>query len=271
MIERGDSGRNAKPKIISSEQNETFRSLQKLLSSRGIQEQGLALIAGDKIIPEVAAHHSELMTAWITPEGGSPPPTDIPWLVLSKVLFDEINQFGTRSPLVTVKLPTFSVWTDAAPWPSGCTLFIALQNPENVGGVVRSAVAFGVSRIVLLRESAHPFHPKAMRAAGTALLKATFERGPSIKDLSISGVPLYALDAGGNLLPETRFPTTFALLPGVEGPGLPEHIAENRRLSVPMEPGVESLNAATATAIALYEWRRLTRQAERLTQSARTL
>jgi 16S rRNA (guanine527-N7)-methyltransferase len=257
MTERGDSGRFAKPKIISSEQNETFRSLQKLLSSRGIQEQGLALIAGDKIVPEVAAHHSDLMTTWITPEGGSPPPTDIPWLILSKGLFDEINQFGTRSPLITVKLPTFSVWTDTASWPSGCTLFIALQNPENVGGIVRSAAAFGVSRIVLLKESAHPFHPKAMRAAGTALLSATFQRGPSIKDLRVTGAPLYALDAGGSLLQETKFPPSFALLPGVEGPGLPDHIAKEQRVSIPMKPGVESLNAATATAIALYEWRRL--------------
>ena len=59
------------------------------------------------------------------------------------------------------------------------------------------------------------------------------------------------------MLQETVFPPSFALLPGVEGPGLPDHIAKEHRVSIPMKPGVESLNAATATAIALYEWRRL--------------
>ena len=256
MTERDDSRPFSKPKIISSEQNESFRSLQKLLASRGIQDQGLALIAGDKIIPEVVSHHGDRITCWITPEAGEPPPLPIPWLVLAKHLFDEIDQFGTKSPLITVKLPTFAEWLDAAPWPQGCTLFLALQNPENVGGVVRSAAAFGVSRIVLLKEAAQPFHPKAMRAAGTALLATTFERGPSIKELRVKGAPLFALDAGGTPLQLAAFPPTFALLPGVEGPGVPSHVARGGRLSIPMEPGIESLNAGTATAIALYEWRR---------------
>ncbi len=135
--------------------------------------------------------------------------------------------------------------------------FLGLQNPENIGSVVRSAAAFRVSRIVLLKEAAHPFHPKAMRAAGTALLTTTFQRGPSIQDLTITGVPLFALDAGGKPLRSIQFPESFALLPGIEGPGIPDHVDGRKRISIPMEPGVESLNAATATAIALYEWRRV--------------
>jgi tRNA G18 (ribose-2'-O)-methylase SpoU len=95
-----------------------------------------------------------------------------------------------------------------------------------------------------------------MRAAGTALLTTAFERGPSIQDLRITGAPLLALDAGGKPLQATIFPQSFALLPGVEGPGIPDHVEGSQRISIPMEPGVESLNAATATAIALYEWRR---------------
>lgn len=256
MTIRGDGERHAKPKIISSDQNETFRSLQKLLTTRGIQDQGLALMAGDKIIPEVTAHHRGRMTSWITTESGEPPPKGVPWIILTKRLFDEINPFGTRPPLVTVSVPEFSRWQDTSPWPKGCSLFLALQNPENIGGVVRSAAAFGVSRVVLLKEAAHPFHPKAMRAAGTALLTTNFARGPSIQDLRISGVPLFALDAGGSELCSTVFPESFALLPGVEGPGIPDHVEGRVRISIPMEPGVESLNAATATAIALYEWRR---------------
>ena len=121
MTSRGDGERYGKPKVISSDQNETFRSLQKLLTTRGIQDQGLALIAGDKIIPEVAAHHRGRITSWITMEGGEAPPEGVPWIVLTKRLFDELNQFGTRSPLVTVTLPPILPWQDKSPWPKGCT------------------------------------------------------------------------------------------------------------------------------------------------------
>lgn len=245
-----------KPKLILSDQNQSFKDLRRLLTARGIREQGLALMAGDKVIPEVAAQYASRVAAWITREGVKPPAVEAPWTVLETTLFAVLDQFGTDGPMAVVTVPTMPAWSDAAPWPKGCTLFLALQNPENLGAVIRSATAFGVSRIVLLKEAAHPFHPKAMRAAGTALLGCDFLTGPAIADLQVTSVPLLALDAHGVALAKTKFPESFALLPGVEGPGLPADRKGMRRLSIPMQPGVESLNAATATAIALYEWRR---------------
>jgi tRNA G18 (ribose-2'-O)-methylase SpoU len=68
-------------------------------------------------------------------------------------------------------------------------------------------------------------------------------------------LPLIALAAHGRPLAQTRFPDSFYLLTGMEGPGLPPQWQPDA-ISIPMAPGVESLNAAVATAIALYEWRR---------------
>lgn len=243
------------PKSVSSEQNASFKDLRKLLTARGILEQGAALVAGSKVIPEVLARHGDRIALWVTREGADPPPLDVPWLDLAKPLFDELDSSGSQGPLVVVRVPAFAEWSPSKPWPRGCTLFIAMQQPDNVGALVRSAAAFSVARIVLLKEAAHPFHPKAMRAAGTALLSTTFLRGPSIKDLDAGSVPLLALDAGGEKLGAHRFEDTFGLLPGIEGPGVPAHLAVSARLAIPMREGVESLNAATAAAIALYAWR----------------
>src|SRR5206468_7230593 len=101
------------------------------------------------------------------------------------------------SPLLQVRVPEIPAFDAEAPWPEGCTLFIPFQDPENVGAVIRSAAAFGVARIVLLREAAHPFHPKAARAAGTALFQVEMEQGPSIRDLNSPQIPLIALSVEG--------------------------------------------------------------------------
>ena len=69
-------------------------------------------------------------------------------------------------------------------------------------------------------------------------------------------IPLFALSAEGPELGVEPFPDRFGLVTGVEGPGLPDHLRAGPTRRIPMEPGVESLNAATATAIALYAWRR---------------
>ena len=67
---------------------------------------------------------------------------------------------------------------------------------------------------------------------------------------------LIALDTTGPEIGEAPFPDTFGLVVGAEGPGLPVPLRHGERRRIAMQPGVESLNAATAAAIALYVWSR---------------
>jgi tRNA G18 (ribose-2'-O)-methylase SpoU len=133
-------------------------------------------------------------------------------------------------------------------------VLIPFQDPENVGAAIRSAAAFGAAQAILLAESAHPFHPKALRASGGAVLSLPLRQGPALGDLP-EDLPIVALSAQGPDIRTTAFPPAFGLLAGLEGPGLPERW-RNRALSIPIRAEVESLNAAAATAVALYEWRR---------------
>ncbi|MDB5353174.1 MAG: rRNA ((527)-N(7))-methyltransferase GidB [Planctomycetota bacterium] len=245
---------------VTSDTNPTFKIARDLLSGRGIRKHGQALMAGSRIVSEVLANHADHVLAWLTDNDGPPPPaaadSGLTWLRLSPALFAEIDSSGTRSPLLLTRVPVLPEWQDASPWPPGCTLFVPFQDPENVGAAIRSAAAFGVSRIVLLREAAHPFHPKSARAAGPALFAVPMEQGPSIRELSSVTVPILALSADGTDLATHSFPAVFGLVAGMEGPGLPDHLRQGLALRIPIAAGVESLNAATATAIALYEWAR---------------
>jgi 16S rRNA (guanine527-N7)-methyltransferase len=155
-----------------------------------------------------------------------------------------------------VSVPEIVPWSDDDPWPSGCTLFVPFQSPENVGAVIRSAAAFGVARVVLSREAAHPFHPRSSRAAGSALFQVPLLQGPLLEELQVKNARLIALDTTGPELSEAPFPDRFGLVVGVEGPGLPHHLRKGERRRIATRPEVESLNAATAAAIALYVWAR---------------
>lgn len=242
---------------LSSESNPSFRVFRDLLSGRGIRKHGQAILAGPRIIGEVLEKAPRSAQAWITDPKGAPELGVVPaWYRLAGALFKELDVAGTNAPLLLVTVPPLQEWSDDAPWPEGCTLFIPFQDPENVGAVIRSAAAFGAARVVLLREAAHPFHPRASRAAGSALFQVPLLQGPSIRDLSSRHVTILALDASGPELSEVPFPARFGLVAGLEGPGLPEHLRAGDRRRIAMAPGVESLNAATATAIALYAWSR---------------
>jgi len=243
---------------VTSESNATFKHCHELLGGRGIRKQGRALLAGTRQVDEVLARHPGSVEAWLTDSAGPPPPAPgLTWVRLADPLFRELDASGTHAPLLVVRVPAMPAWSDAdGEWPEGCTLFVPFQDPENVGAVLRSAAAFGAARAVLLREAAHPFHPKSARAAGPALFQIPLLVGPSVRDLRSRSRPLIALATDGEDLAAGPFPPSFGLVPGVEGPGLPDHLRGGPRLRVPIDPGVESLNAATATAVALYVWSR---------------
>ncbi|MDR3634618.1 MAG: 16S rRNA (guanine(527)-N(7))-methyltransferase RsmG [Isosphaeraceae bacterium] len=241
---------------VSSAANPAFKHARELLTGRGIRKQGQALLAGARTIAEVLSRYPERAEAWLTgTKGDAPPLAALTWLRLADPLFQELDVSGTRSPLLLVRVPEMPEWTDDAPWPVGCTLFVPFQDPENVGAVIRSAAAFRVARVVLLQEAAHPFHPKSTRAAGPALFQVPLQHGPSIHDLTSRTVPLIALGTEGPELASEPFPERFGLVPGVEGPGLPAHLRAGHCRRIAIAPEVESLNAAAAVAIALYDYR----------------
>ncbi|MFH1671853.1 MAG: 16S rRNA (guanine(527)-N(7))-methyltransferase RsmG [Pseudomonadota bacterium] len=249
---------NLHVKNIHSRSNPSFKTFLHILSGRGVKKRGLALISGPKQVTEIIEEFASSCTGWLTHDKGVPPPAEAPpdliWYRMNKELFRQIDIYGTDRPLLLVKVPPIGEWADTDR-PIGCTLFIPFQDPANVGAVIRTAAAFGVARVVLLKEAANPFHHKSVRAAGSTLFRITLLRGPSIEDLRSGEVPLLGLSPRGRNIADFHFPPSFGLIPGLEGPGLSEDTFPGELLSIPMEQRVESLNAATATGIVLYLWR----------------
>ncbi|HVB36081.1 MAG TPA: RNA methyltransferase [Candidatus Acidoferrales bacterium] len=138
-----------------------------------------------------------------------------------------------------------------------------VQDPGNVGTILRSAEALGATGAIALRGTAHPYSPKALRAsAGSSLrLPILFELAApvALAQLRVSGLKIVAASCAKN--PAARDPNEFnfrqpvALLIGNEGAGLGPEIerSADALIRIQLAEPVDSLNAAVAASLILYE------------------
>ncbi len=262
---------------ITSRQNKNYKTWLQCLESKGIQTHQWCILAGKKVIIDTLSGHLDKVIAVLVPKkltdelALDPAITrlikfrsSIETFSLTSEIFKTLDIFGTGEPLLIVASPEISEWTPGTQKSlTGCTLWLSFQDPRNVGAVLRSAAAFGVNQIVLGPGCAHPLHPASTRAASGGLLNHKFYRsklslGEMFADKSLdNSLITVALDMDGENLHSFKFPKSFILIPGAEGPGLDKKIIPTHRLNIQISSTVESLNAAVATSIVLYEWAKL--------------
>lgn len=244
-----------KPQIkkIESASNALYKKLLDLTTGRGVQEHGLCLVSGEKIIAEVLQKPTPDMF-WIstTEEHSLFAQTPRAQIILLPVeLFKKLDIVGTHAPLLCYPLPEIKPWTPTAA--QGLEVVCGLGDPNNLGALLRSALAFNVSSIILLKESCQPFHPKVIKSSAGACFQIPLYKGPSLQDIASFGPELYALDMEGTPLPEFAFPKNLRVLLGEEGSGVPKNIPL-QRISIPMNPKLESLNATVAASLLFYSY-----------------
>lgn len=133
----------------------------------------------------------------------------------------------------------------------------AVQDPGNVGTLVRSAAAFALNAVLALDGSADPWSPKAVRASAGMAFRQPLLRRPAEEAMALlgrNGVPLLVADAGGEDVAEVEPAGSWALVVGNEGAGPRTSIRRGatRFVRVPMPGPAESLNAGVAGAVLLY-------------------
>jgi tRNA G18 (ribose-2'-O)-methylase SpoU len=141
-----------------------------------------------------------------------------------------------------------------------------VSNPENVGTVFRNALALGADGVVLTRRCVDPLYRRTIRVSMGASLRLGYARAEdgaaalaALREAGFTNVALTTARDATPLEREREAPQRLALWLGSEGDGLsPELLADiERRTTIPMSPGADSLNVATACAIALHHFRAL--------------
>jgi TrmH family RNA methyltransferase len=139
-----------------------------------------------------------------------------------------------------------------------------VQDPGNVGSILRSAAAFGVPQVLALKGTVALWSPKVLRAGMGAHFGLHLVEGLAPEDLAAVGVPLVATSShAGHQLPDAPLPQPCAWVLGHEGQGVHADLLARCALqvSIPQPGGEESLNVAAAAAVCLYESaRRVTAQ-----------
>ncbi|HYW24510.1 MAG TPA: TrmH family RNA methyltransferase [Terriglobales bacterium] len=138
----------------------------------------------------------------------------------------------------------------AAAWP--LVVLDGLQDPGNVGTICRTAAAAGAPAVAVLDGSADPYGAKAVRASAGAVLRLAVARGGWADLDGVAGCGAAA--SGGRPYDEADLPAAGLLALGSEARGLRRKDLE--LVTIPMAPGVESLNVAAAAAVLLFEVRR---------------
>lgn len=145
----------------------------------------------------------------------------------------------------------------AAPVGPRCVYLHGVSDPGNVGAVLRSALAFGASSVALGPGCADPFGPKAVRASMGAIFAVPVGRVAGVDGVPSPRVALAA--RSGLALGALELPSEATLVVGAEREGLPQEVLEACEYvaHISIAPGADSLNAAMAATIALYEAHRM--------------
>ncbi len=204
---------------------------------------GEALEAG--VIPEaVFALPEDRATAQLAEESGF------------ELILVEPAALGRVTGTVTPRGPAAIIALPPPSTPTGRDLVVAwgLSDPGNVGTLIRAAAAFGWD-FGYTEGTADPWAPKVLRAGAGGHFRLTVTLVESMRALEEAGLAIVAMVVSGGVSPADLPPGRRALLVGEEAPGLPlDVVAESaHRVTIPMPGGMESLNAAMAAGITIYE------------------
>jgi TrmH family RNA methyltransferase len=253
------------PAPIASKSNARVKSLRASFSGKASQPGELLGLEGEHLIAEAIRSGLRLETLFL--REGSETVLDHSTLagleahstlILSRDVF--ASAVETASPqgiAATILIPTVP---PSAPQPQSIALILeSLQDPGNLGTLIRSAEAFGAQQIFLTPDTVNPWNPKVVRASAGSVFRMPITRAPLAPiagQLKQQGTILYAAVAqriGSVSLLETIFAPHAALMIGNEGAGLSVEALALAQVRIRIPCAVESLNAAIAGSTLLYE------------------
>lgn len=251
--------------VITSPNNEKIKELGRLISnSRERRKKGLYIVEGIRMFREI---ENAALEAVIVSEGayeGYRRELDVyetKLLVISDKIYMELSDTDTpQGIMAVVKIKEWTV-DDILKRGESPFLFIIekLQDPGNLGTIIRTSEGAGVTGIMLSSDSVDLYNPKVVRATMGAIFRVPVYVSKNliqdIEKVKKSGVKIYGAHLKGDIFYNNSYNEGCAFLIGNEGNGLSEEVSQkaDALIKIPMRGRLESLNAAASAAIIGYE------------------
>lgn len=240
---------------ITSLKNPKVAAWKALKDRKGRRESGCFLVEGRKMVEEALKSAFDVETVLVQegmelPDGLTMPVYELPAHVLAAVC-------DTKTPQGIAAVVRMK---EQSALGKHIVVLDGVQDPGNVGTIIRTADAAGLDGVLLSTQCADVFSPKVLRATMGSIFRMNLrttddlpgeltklrEKGYSILSSQLDGTPFYERE---------KVAEQFALIIGNEGNGVSEQVQQTttHRVRLPMRGGAESLNAAIAAAIMMYE------------------
>lgn len=231
---------------ITSKQNSSFKLWVKLKQKKFRDQNGMFLVYGKHLIDQAKKYNAivEILTSDPNHEGIQLPVDLMKELQQAETYFDQIGVCKKTNPIRHS---------------DKILILDDVQDPDNVGALLRSASAFGFLHVIVSLKTADIYNEKVIRASKGALFDVYVERRPLIKaliELKQLGYQLIYADAhdAGTVKVQNK----TALIMGNEGHGIKDEIKDLCDSAVSIKTqNVESLNVSVAGGILMYEWRNI--------------
>ena len=254
---------------ISSRDNHQYKLLRQLASSsQARRKQAKTLLDGVHLCQAWLQHRGQPELCVVSESASSHPEvssvlkecTDLgaDCMVLPDALFTALSQVEQGVALMfVVSTPTNKPLVSLN---QSCVLIDAVQDPGNLGSILRTAAAAGIKQVICSDGSVFAWSPKVLRAGMGAHFQLDIIEHADLQQLiTASTVPVYATDSHAKKsIYQMNLTQPCGWLFGNEGQGISELLLScvTERLTIPQQAGVESLNVAAAAAVCLFEQKR---------------
>jgi TrmH family RNA methyltransferase len=238
--------------------------LRDLREKKHREAAGLFVIEGEKVVGELLGAKYPLLEIYATPAWpGTGGRVEAPQLQVHETTVDEmarISHFPTPSSVLAVgKIARIPL--PAGALNRGFTLALdGIQDPGNVGTLLRVADWFALDRVLLSPDCADLFSQKVINASMGSFARLSVHMAPLAEALSGVNAPILGCDLAGDDVHDLKPTRAAVIVIGSEGRGLSSAVQAlvTQRVTIPRHGGAESLNAAVAAAIVCDNLRRVT-------------
>ncbi len=238
--------------MIESVNNEKIVYFKKLRDSKFIKEENKFIVEGEHLVEE--AYKSGNLLEVITSEENTK--YNVKTTLVSKRCLEKISLLKSTPSIMGVVKLNFGKEIKG----EKIVLLDNVGDPGNVGTIIRSALAFNVSTVVLSPRSVSVFNDKLIRSTEGTIFNmniVTLDLKDAINLIKSKGIKIYYADMFGNINLDEANINSYALVLGSEGKGISDYIKEicDDSINIPMNNKCESLNVAVTGGIIMYKFR----------------